>query len=269
LERGDALTPTAEQLEEAITGAIATAHQLKTDARWLWTDAYWPPGKDRDRPTRVHPRTDRTDPDHVPGERLALGIGRDDVRAAYTQAATLLADAHRLAGRAVGHYTGRKVTGRVRPPRDHEFTQFADSTVRRLRWLAERDVAHDADEAPRLDAHAACVALTEAHGHLRKVLRDLDGSGLAPPDRRCDNPLGCDNPPRPGGKKCDPCARMWQRKKVHRQPRRYAEVRAAKVRRVERGEDYGENPLPGWRYVDGQLERSTPHPEQQSRKEAS
>jgi hypothetical protein len=95
------MTPTAEQLTETITGAISVAPQLIDDAAWLWTDAYWPPGRNPDRPTRLAPkRIPGDDVDHVPGERLALGVGNDAARSAYTRAAVKVADAHRLAGRA-------------------------------------------------------------------------------------------------------------------------------------------------------------------------
>jgi hypothetical protein len=258
--------PTAEQLEEAIRGAIATAPQLVDDAAWLWTDAYWPPGKNPDRPTRVPMRRNESgDPDHVDGERLALGIGRDDVRAAYTRSAELVVQAHRLAGRALAHYSGRTFTGGYRrPPRGHDYRVIADDTARRLRKLTDLGVTDDPDSPAARDAWAAAVTLVEAHGSLRKVLRDPGPTDAAPGDRRCQNPNGCPNEARPGGKECPACNRYRLRNHKHRVPRKFAGEYAAKARRSERGEDYAENPLPGYRYVDGVLERSTPHPEKEA-----
>jgi hypothetical protein len=249
--------PTAEQLTETITGAIAIAPQLIDDAAWLWTDAYWPPGRNPDRPTRLGPRRDPgADPDHVHGERLALGLGNDAARAAYTRSGALVVDAHRLAGRALAHYSGRTFTsGYRRPPRGHDYRVIVDSTVRRLRTLTELDVAHGPDEARRL-AHGAAVALVEAHAALRAVLRDVDGTGQLPPERRCaDCGKACEDQKR---KRCWQCV---QRRARGKKPvRRWAEAHAAKERRVERGEDHGDSPAPKGRYIDGVWTPTTPLP---------
>ena len=267
------MTPTAEQLTEALAGAINIAPQLTDDAAWLWVDAYWPPSSDRDRPTRVAPRRDRgADPDYVPGERLALGVGNDRARAAWTACAVKVAEAHRLAGRAVAHYSGRKgYDGRIRAPRGRELPMMVDSIVRRLRWLLDRDVPGDRDPAAdraRRDAHAAAVALQAAHVELKAVLRDVDGSGEPGADRRCTN---CGDPCQPGRRRreCEKCARYRQRTGKPRTIRRHEDARRARDRRRERGEDHAENPPPAGGYVDGQWTPATPHPDPQTRKEAS
>jgi hypothetical protein len=259
--------PTAEQLTETITGAIAIAPQLIDDAAWLWVDAYWPPGRNPDRPTRLGPRRDPgADPDHVHGERLALGLGNDAARAAYTRSGALVVDAHRLAGRVLAHYSGRTFTsGYRRPPRGHDYRVIVDSTVRRLRTLTELDVAHGPDEARRL-AHGAAVALVEAHAALRAVLRDVDGTGEPAADRRCRN---CGDPCSPGTRRleCDKCARYRQRTGKPRAIRRHEDARQARERRHERGEDHAENPPPRGRYVDGAWVEAAPLPD--GKREAS
>jgi hypothetical protein len=237
-----ALTPTADQLNEAISGAIAIAPQLIDDAAWLWVDAYWPPGKDRERPTRVSLRRNESDsPDHVPGERLALGVGNDAARAAYARAAQHVADAHRLAARAAAHYSGRKPpVGERRPPQGPEMAVMVDSIRRRLRDLLDAGIGDLHVDRPRLDAHAAAVALVAAHAVLQGVLRDDGGSGQEPLSRRCDD-CGkvCEDQKR---RKCWQCV---QRRARGKKPvRRWAEAHAAKARRVARGEDHGESPLP-------------------------
>lgn len=244
------MPPTAEQLTEAITGAIATAPQLIDDARWLWTEAYWPAGKNLDRPTRVPARKpDSTDPDHVPGATLDLGVGNDQARAAYTRCAVLVVESHRLAGRACAQIVGRTATGGYRrPARGDELPLMVDATVRRLRQLLE------VVDRPAVagDAFAAAVALVEAHAALKVVLRDVDGSGNLPPERRCiDCGKACEDQKR---RRCWQCV---QRRARGKKPvRRWAEAHAAKGRRVERGEDHAENPLPKGRYIEGEWEAS-------------
>lgn len=234
--------PTAEQLTEAITGAIAIAPDLVDDAAWLWVEAYWPPGRNPDRPTRVALRREAGgDLDHVPGERLALGVGNDAARAAYARAAVQVADAHRLAARAHAHYSGRKPpVGNRRPPQGPEMAVMVDSIRRRLRDVLAAGIADLEVDRPRLDSHAAATALVTAHAALQGVLRDVDGSGHAPLSRRCD---GC-------GKPCEDqtrrkCWQCVQRRARGKKPvRRWAEAHAAKERRLARGEDHGESPLP-------------------------
>jgi hypothetical protein len=246
--------PTPTLLADTLTAAIGIAPQLIDDAGWIWLDAYWPPGRNPDRPTRLAPRPDPgDDPDSVPGDRLALGLGNDAPRKAYTKCAAKVAEAHRLAARAHGHYTGRPSSGaRVRPPRGTELAVMVDAVTRRLAWLLERDIAHDEDDQPRLDAHAAAVALMAAHAELRTVLRDVDGSGEPPPERRCvDCGKACEDQKR---KRCWQCV---QRRARGKKPvRRWAEAHAAKERRAVRGEDHAENPLPGGRYIEGEWEAS-------------
>lgn len=271
-DNGATLTPTAEQLTEAITGAIADAPQLTDDARWIWAEAYWPPGKNPDRPTRVPMRKPEAgDPDHVPGPQLALGVGNDQARAAYTRAAVLVVEANRLAGRALAPFTGRKVSdGYRRPARGDELPITADSAVRRLRQLLDL-VAPKDPEAPRLegetarDAHAAAVALVAAHAALKVVLRDDGGTDALPGDRRCDDcGKACEDQKR---RKCWQCV---QRRARGKKPvRRWAEAHAAKGRRVERGEDHAENPAPSGDYVDGVWTPAKPFPKPTPRQEAS
>ncbi len=256
------MQPTAEQLTEAITGAIATAPQLIDDAGWIWTDAYWPPGRNPDRPTRVAIRRDTDgDPDHVPGERLALGVGNDAARAAYTRAAVLVANAHRLAARAHAHYSGRRPpVGTPRPPRGRELAVMVDSIRRRLRSVLDAGIATIDHDDPRLDAHAAAVALVAAHAELQGVLRDDGGTKEPGGNRRCSN---CGDPCSPGARRleCDKCARYRQRKGKPRAIRRHEDARRARDRRRERGEDHAENPPPRGRYVDGAWIPSEPHRE--------
>jgi hypothetical protein len=238
---------------------MAIAPQLKTDAAWLHLDAYWPPRRDRDRPSR--PLPPGADPDHLPGERLALGIGNDQSRAAYTRAALLVVDAHRLAGLAVAHLNGRRPpVGRRRPARGDEFAPVVDATIRRLRWLLGHDHPDDIASWPdrlRLDAHAAAVSLIEAHAALKAVLRDDGGTKEPGADRRCSN---CGDPCSPGRGRleCEKCARYRQRTGRPRLIRRHADAYAARARRRERGEDQAANPLPTGRYVAGIWTVATP-----------
>jgi hypothetical protein len=239
-------------LNEAISGAIAIAPQLIDDAAWLWVDAYWPPGRNPDRPTRVALRRNESDnPDHVAGERLALGVGNDAARAAYARAAAHVADAHRLAGRAHAHYSGRKPpVGARRPPQGPELPVMVDSIRRRLRAVLDAGIDHLDEDRPRLDAHAAAVALIAAHAALQDVLRDDGGTKEPGSSRRCSN---CGDPVTPGRrhKECDKCARYRQRTGRPRAIRRHEEARRARDRRRERGEDHGDAPLPLGRYFDG------------------
>lgn len=268
------MTPTADHLTEAISGAIATASQLGDDARWLYVEAYWPQGRDPDRPTRIalRRRNETGDGDHVPGERLALGVGNDHARAAYTASALKVADAHRLAGRAVAHYTGRRPpTGRVSPPRGREFHVMVDAVVRRLRWLTDHDIAGDRDpaaEKARRDAHAAAVALQAAHVEFKAVLRDDGGTKEPGADRRC---LNCGDPISVGRrhKECDKCARYRQRTGRPRSIRRHEDARRARDRRRERGEDHAQNPPPLGDYIEGQWTPAVPRPDPEPRQEAS
>lgn len=232
--------PTAEQLTETLNHAIGIAHQMKDDAAWLWVDAYWPPRRDRDRPSR--PLPPGADPDHVPGARLALGVGNDGARAAYNRSSVLLADAHRLAGRAITTFTGRRPPLNQRPPQGHHYLATVDAVTRRLRWLVDHDITH-ADDPARATAHAACTALLEAHAALRSVLRDVDGTGEPDATRRCTN---CGDPCTPGRgrRECEKCARYRQRTGRARTIRRHADAYAARDRRRTRGEDHGDSPLP-------------------------
>ena len=262
-QKADPLTkaPTAEALLETVAHALAIAPQFTDDAAWLWIDAYWPPKRDRDRPSR--PLPPGADPDHIPGERLALGVGNDQSRSAYTRAALLAVDAHRIAGVAVCSITGRQPPpARRRPARGHDLEQVIDATVRRLRWLVDHDIAHATDRA-RLDAHAAAVALIEAHAALRAVLRDVDGTGEPEAARRCTN---CGDPCTPGRgrRECEKCARYRQRTGRARLIRRHADAYAARDRRTERGERYAENPAPAGRYVDGVWQPAAPHPDREA-----
>jgi hypothetical protein len=241
-------SPTAEQLAETIAHAVGLAHQLTSDARWLYQDAYWPQRKDRDRPSRPLPAG--TDPDVVPGRLLDLGVGNDTARAKYTEAATKVVEAHRLAGRALTHFGGKPISeGRRRPARGDEFGLFVDSTVRRLRKLADLGVTHGPDQA-KLDTQAACDTLIAAHAALRSVMRDVDGTGEAPAERRCKT---CQNTAAEGRTECWRCInyRMRNKGKVRPVPRNLGAF-AARDRRRERGEDHAEAPMPRGRYIDGQ-----------------
>lgn len=235
--------PTPEALTETVAHAITIAPQLKSDAAWLWIDAYWPPRNDRDRPTRPRPRGVGEDPDHVPGERLALGIGNDTARAAYTRSAQHVTLAHRLAGLAVATHNNRTPPpARQHPARGHEHALYVDSTIRRLRWLLEHDAAHATDQTRR-HTHAAAIALIEAHAALLAVMRDIDGTGEPDANRRCDN---CGDPCPPGWtrRECDKCRRYRQRTGRPRMIRRHEDARRARDRRRARGEDAGASPLP-------------------------
>jgi hypothetical protein len=246
-------SPTAEALTLALDHATGIAPQLQADARWLWIEAYWPQGRNPDRPTRLPLRREVTgDPDHVPGERLALGVGNDQARAAFDRSAYLIVNAHRLAGVAVAHLNGRTPpTGPNRLARPADYWVVADNTVRRLRWLRER-VSPKWSSALRLDAQAAADTFIEAHSALVGVLRDVDGTGMLPLGRRCEDcGKACEDQQR---KRCWQCV---QRRARGKKPvRRWAEQHAAKERRVNRGEDCAENPLPNGRYVEGKWEAS-------------
>lgn len=243
-------SPTAEALTEVLEHAIGIAPQLQADARWLWIESYWPAGRNPDRPTRLAPRRDPgTDVDHVPGERLALGVGNDQARAAFDRSAHLLVNAHRLAGVAVAHLNGRTPpTGPTRLARSDDYWVVADNTVRRLCWLRERVNPRWTDRQ-RLDAQAAADMLIEAHAALIGVLRDADGSKELPLQRRCRN---CQNSAADGRTECWRCInyRMRNKGRLRPVPRNFGAF-AARDRRRERGEDYAENPLPRGRYVDG------------------
>lgn len=227
--------PTGDSTIETVQHAVAIAHQLKEDAAWLWVEAYWPPRTDRDRPSRARPPDDS--PDHVPGERLALGVGNDRARAAYTESARHLVEAHRLAGVAVAHHTGRNPPlARRRPVRGHEHPKLVDAVIRRLRWLLDdqRDLAHAPDEA-RMAAWSAASTLITAHTDLKAVLRDAGGTEALPGDQRCVN---CGDPrTEPDRRECRKCRAYRQRNGKPRPIRRHADAHAAKNRRVERGED--------------------------------
>lgn len=241
--------PTAIALLEALRHAVGIAPQLKTDAAWLWIDAYWPPRADRDRPSRPLPAG--TDPDHVQGNRLALGVGNDRARSAYTASAFHLLDAHRLAGVAIAHWTGRRPPlPRRRTIAGHQYPPLVDATTRRLHWLLDDrlDIGH-APDRPKLDAHAAAAALITAHADLRSVLRDADGSDETPLQRRCKN---CQGPAADGRTECWRCINYRIRKGRPRPVPRNMGAFAARDRRRERGEDHGDNPLPRGRYIDGQ-----------------
>jgi hypothetical protein len=129
---------------------------------------------------------------------------------------------------------------------------MVEATVRRLRWVVELGIYHCAEDRARLDAHAAAVALVAAHGELKGVLADVDGSGDLPLERRCaDCGKACEDQKR---RRCWQCV---QRRARGKKPvRRWAEAHAAKERRVERGEDHAENPAPRGRYVEGRWEAS-------------
>jgi hypothetical protein len=242
--------PTAEALTLTLDHAVTIAADLKADARWLWQDAYWPPGRNPDRPTRLARRNDTGNPDHVPGDRLALGVGNDRGRAAFERSAQLVVDAHRLAGVAASHLNGRTPpTGPTRLARGEDYGAVVDNTVRRLRWLRERVTPRWGDRQI-LDTHAAADLLIEAHAALKAVLRDVDGSGELPPQKRCKN---CQNAAADQRSECWRCInyRMRNKGRTRPVPRNFGAF-AARDRRRERGEDYGENPLPGGRYVDGE-----------------
>jgi hypothetical protein len=244
-------SPTAEALTLALDNATGIAPQLQADARWLWIEAYWPQGRNPDRPTRLPLRREVTgDPDHVPGERLALGVGNDQARAAFDRSAHLVVNAHRLAGVAVAHLNGRTPpTGPNRLARPADYWVVADNTVRRLRWLRER-VSPKWSARQRLDAQAAADTFIEAHAALLGVLRDVDGTGMLPPQKRCKN---CQNAAAEGRTECWKCInyRMRNKGRVRPVPRHFGAF-AARDRRRERGEDFAENPPPRGRYVGGE-----------------
>lgn len=238
---GDAPLLTCDALAESLASALATIPGLVDDAAWLSTDAGWPQGRDPDRPSRARPLSD--DPDTVPGWRHDLGDGRDHTRAALARASVLVANAHRLAARAAG----------APRPASVPVSAAAEATAALLARLA-RSLPEDPDA--RQDAHAVADHVAAARAALRKVLRDPDGTGELPPERRCQNPLGCDNERRAGttglGLECDAC-RKWRDRHggQSRPPRRHLSAAWAKQRRVERGEDHGVCPPPWGRYVDG------------------
>jgi hypothetical protein len=263
--------PTDEQLAETLISAIHAADPLVDDHGWIRAEVDLPPGRDPDRPTRLHRPADSDNPDYIPGRRFDPGIGNDQARAACEVAEMKAPDAHRLATVAVKamHEIRGRTPRRVRLPRRFGFSETVYSTARRLQWLLDDGITDVDDLEVRKTAHAAAVQLLLAHAALQGVLADFDGTGELPASRRCDNPLGCDMPPRPGGKKCGACAQMWLRKRRHRVPRRYSDAREAKVRRVERGEDRAASPFPAGRYVDGEWVPATPHPDAPPHREAS
>lgn len=239
--------PTPRQTLDAIAAALAAIPQLTDDALWLHTDAYWPPSIDRDRPTKVLPPG--ADPDHVPGERLALGVGRDRSRAAVTAAGQHLAVAHHRAGLAL-HHAGlakRPPVGPGKPARGPDARIVGQATARRLRALQAWLQADMTDPAVIRDTWTATVAVLAAHAALRDVLRDTGGLDELPAERRCvDCGKACEDQKR---RRCWSCVQSNARqaragKTPKRRARRHADAIEAQKRRAARGEVAGECPLP-------------------------
>jgi hypothetical protein len=256
--------PTAEQLTETLTHAIHIAGRVVDDYEWIRADADLPPGRNPDRPTRLRPSGDG-DPDHVPGERWALGVGNDQARAAYERADVLAQDAHHQATMAVArmHELRGRLPRRVRRPDRFGFAEVVWSTARRLQWLLDDGSATIDDTEARKRAHAAAVQLQQAHAALRAVLRDVDGTGEPDAARRCNN---CGDPCPPGWtrKECDKCRRYRQRTGRPRLIRRHADAYKARDRRKIRGEDHAANPAPKGRYVYGEWVPAAPHPDREA-----
>lgn len=245
------MTPTAEQCADTIHAALSVAPTLVDDLLWVTADVDLPPAPNPDRPTRYRPAGD--DPDHVPGERLALGIGNDRARAVLAQTRQQIADSHRLAVRAVTelHAHHNRPPRRQPPGPPPTPDAMVAGTVRRLRWLLTDGVTNV--DHIRATAWAAAVQLLAAHATLQTVLRDAAGSNQPPAAWRCYNCQEWCGPERKRvGRAQVECANCetyrlrWARKGQpgKLRPPRHADAHAAKKRRVVRGEDHAASPLP-------------------------
>lgn len=265
--------PTAEALTETLTHAIEAANQLIGDFAIVLYDSTYPAGRNPDRPTRVQPPPPEGDPDFVPGERLESGLGVERGKEACARALELAADARRLADAALGREVPPQ--RRLRPPgfRPHVLT-----TAARLRRLRDHGLAGAPDEARAL-AHAAAVALLEAHVAVRGVMRDYEQVGEVPADSRCWN---CQRPVvYVRSRECEACSKYRRRaeaairtgrvvKHRFRPVPRFQAEHEARRRRAERllpGQLDIEGPPPAGTYRDGEWTPATPHPE--PRREAS
>jgi hypothetical protein len=266
-------TPTAEALTETLNHALTIAPQMKSDARWLHGLAYGLQGRDRDRPTRVRPEITNPDPDFVLGRTHDLGIGDDRARHAYTWAGQLLGNSHRIAGDSVCRL--RVILGLDaelqnapllpwEPARAAAFDRATTRTTLRLRWLLDHGAATVRDDRTRLKAWSAANFLIAADVEIKRIL---------PVEARSkDRCVNCGGRARKGGRECPACASARLRsvaraakaakqgKKVAVAPRNDAAFKA-KQRRVERGADFGEEPLPWGRYIGpDEWVPATPHP---------
>lgn len=236
------ISPTAQHTSETIAHALSIADRLIDDATWLHNDAYLPKGRDDDRPTRAYP-LDPTDPDAVPGERWDLGLATDAVIRAYHQAGTLVANAARLSADAV-----LRAAGKTPAPAPYAavaagiggFTDAVSLTVARLDVLRHYGVERLASDVMALTWSAA-DHLLEAHARLRAVMPNPERRKDAVAAKRCKN---CrqphTEPGRGNGSECAAC-RMYRSRHggLARPYRRNADALAAKDRRLERGEDHG------------------------------
>lgn len=274
------MTPTAEQLTETINHACGIADQLAGDYAIVLYDSTYPPGRDPDRPTRALLQAPG-DPDLVPGAKWDPGVGVQAGKEACAIAAGHVARAHHLAGQAAAALAGLAVV-ELRPRgalAALDLRRQVDRTVVRLRYLMGHGVVRAGDDARRL-AHAAAVALLEAHAALRGVLRDFDGVGEPTLEARCFN---CHRPAvYVRTMECEACSRYRRRAEAQiragRTPKhrlrpvpRWEDAHQARRRRLERlrpGQLDVEGPLPAGSWRDGVWEWARPLPPQR-RREAS
>jgi hypothetical protein len=235
------ISPTAQHTAETISHALNIADRLVDDATWLHQEAYWPRGRDRDRPTRAY-ALDPRNPDAVPGERWDLGLATDAVIRAYHESGALVANAERLAADAVLRAAGNTplpATPKA-PVVGAAYVDAVAITVGRLDVITHYGVDRLRSDAMALTWSAASH-LIEAHAPLRAAMPNPDGIPDPIAAKRCRT---CRNPHTEPGKgdrsECAAC-RMY-RSRHGGQPRPYrrnADALRAKDRRLERGEDHG------------------------------
>lgn len=234
------INPTA--LEETITHAINLQRDLIEQARWVHAWAYLPTGPN-DRPTRHKPQN--TNPDQIDSHPDDIGLTNDHARRAYLHAAHMIADADRLALRAL-HLMANGVRppdqGWAAPINGEALYTIIKRVTRRLGILRHRDVIHaQGDNAAdiRKAVHRSADHIIAAHSILLAVQRTRGDIGTIVV-RRCAN---CNDPCEDQTRReCWKCAkyRAEPRNKGKARPiRRTADAIAAKRRRQARGEDYG------------------------------
>lgn len=234
------ISPTAQHTIETVSHALGIAGQLVDDATWLHTEAYFPRGRDRDRPTWAF-ALDPTNPDAVPGEQWDLGTATDAVRRRYAQAGALVANAARIAGDAILRANGTTPVpaGSVKAALGPDFARKVRDTTNRLATLKHYGIERLGPDALALTWSAASH-LIEAHGQLRRAMPNPLRKPDPPADRRCKN---CrephTEPDRTSAVECAACRMYRRRHNGEARPyRRNAAALQAKDRRLQRGEDH-------------------------------
>jgi hypothetical protein len=218
----------------------------------------------------------------VPGERYDSGIGDQRGKDACAVAAERIVQGRRLADRAVTLLGGHPPAWTARRPvrTANEIRVHVYATTNRLRQALDHGVAQ-ADGDTRALAHAAAVQLLEAHTAVRGVMRDFKQVREPTLEDRCWNCQRKVTRPKTG--ECEACSRYRRRaeeqirrgktpKHRYRPVPRYQDAYDARKRRESRllpGELDIEGPVPRVRWVDGDWEPSTPHPDPEPRREAS